>query len=260
MRVKWVLITICLAFIPHVSAADYLEVRRNANVYKEPDRKSEIITLIELSEHNSPYMVRLLEDTKVNGYYKIHVPGKSVEGWVYKTLVRRYRGQHPKYQLYKRTLYVHWIDEDHDCQNTRAEALIRDDDDHVVEFKTEKECLVTHGTWLDPYTGKTFHNARKVDVDHVVPLKNAHESGGWAWSKERRRKYANYLLYNKHLLAVSATENRRKGAKGPDQYLPPLESYHCEYVKIWIRIKKDWELEMSESEEETIESVLANCN
>ncbi len=259
MRRKSPILAFFLTFIPLLAFADYLEVRRNANVYKEPNRRSEIVTSIKPEDREGPYVVRLVGDRKLNGYYKIRLPGQKTEGWIYKTLVRRFRGRHPRHEPYKRSLYRHWVDEDGDCQDTRAEVLIRDDDDGDVEFKTENECLVTEGTWADPYTGKTFQKARQVDVDHVVPLKNGHESGAWAWSKERRKEYANYLKYNKHLLAVSASENRRKGAKGPDQYLPPLESFHCEYVRIWRRIKQDWELEMTEAEGQKIEEVLSTC-
>lgn len=115
------------------------------------------------------------------------------------------------------------------------------------------------GTWVDPYSGNTFGNPRQLDVDHMVPLKNAHESGAWAWSAARRRQYANDLSDPAHLLAVSASENRRKGAKGPDGYLPPATAFHCDYVRAWIRIKERWELTMTEDEGTTIDAVLRNC-
>lgn len=261
MRLAWtgLFLVIYLLCSPHLVSADYLEVRRNANVYKEPNRRSEQLTRLEVTDRQGPLLVPLLQDSKVNGYYQIRVPGRTDKGWIYKTLVRRYSGQHPAYRPYKRSLYRHWIDEDGDCQNTRAEVLIRDDDDGVVGFKPPDQCLVTTGIWLDPYTGETFTNAKHLDVDHVVPLKNAHESGAWAWSPQRRHAFANYLKDERHLLAVKASENRKKGAKGPDQYLPPLQSYHCEYVKVWLNIKQEWELEISEDEGEAIQKELSTC-
>ena len=87
---------------------------------------------------------------------------------------------------YDRLLYGSWVDEDGDCQNTRAEVLIRDNDFGVVEFKTLKQCHVVSGTWFDPYTGEVFQEASQLDIDHVVPLKNAHQSGAWAWSPEKK--------------------------------------------------------------------------
>ncbi|MDP2279538.1 MAG: DUF1524 domain-containing protein, partial [Nitrospirota bacterium] len=85
-------------------------------------------------------------------------------------------------------------------------------------------------------------------------------SGGWAWDKERKQEYANYLQNTWHLLAVSASENRKKGAKGPDKYLPPQVEYHCIYVRNWVNIKEEWGLEMTESEGMAVEKILVGCN
>ncbi len=260
MNGKRFLWALCLVFVPLLASADYLEVRRNAYIYEEASRHSAKLQHIQLKEGEGPYLLQPVDDTRKNGYYKVRLRGQTREGWIYKSLVRRYEDQHPGYVPYKRALYRHWIDEDRDCQNTRAEVLIRSAKDQNVEFRTDKGCVVARGTWVGPYTGKTFRDAKQLDVDHVVPLKNAHESGAWAWSPAKRRRYANYLDHNKHLLAVSASENRRKGAKGPDQYLSPLKSYHCEYVRIWAKIKVDWELEMTEAEGEKVQTILDGCS
>jgi len=255
-RIGLVAVLWCVATL---SLADTLEVRRSANIYSEPGRGSDVLLHIDPAAEAAPYLLTLTESDKTNGYYHVRLRGQTTQGWIYKTLVRRYAGPHPDYIRYKRSLYRHWVDDDGDCQNTRAEVLIRDDDDHRVQFKTSRHCVVKSGTWLDPYTSSTFTSAGKIDVDHVVPLKNAHESGGWAWSNDKRRRYANFIDSPGHLLAVSATENRRKGAKGPDQYLPPNADYHCEYVALWIRIKRDWELEMTEAEGVAVQRVQDRC-
>ena len=79
----------------------------------------------------------------------------------------------PKYELKS---YHHWTDEDRDCQNARHEVLIEESLSTVV-FKSAKGCRVVSGSWDDPYSGKTIINATKLDIDHMVPLKEAHESG-----------------------------------------------------------------------------------
>lgn len=254
-----VLLALGLLLAPLSTGADYLEVKRNAHIYAEPSRQSERIFSIKLEEGEGPYLLVLLSDDRVNGYYRVRLRGQDQAGWIYKSLVRRRNGEHPEYVPYKRSLYRHWIDADRDCQDTRAEVLIRGNTGSI-EFKTEKECRVIKGRWIGPYTGDVFEDAGKLDIDHVVPLKNAHESGAWAWSKESRKRYANDLENNNHLLAVHRSENRRKGARGPDQYLPPLESYHCEYVRIWAQIKADWELEMTEAEGQAVQQILDGCS
>lgn len=72
------------------------------------------------------------------------------------------------------------------------------------------------GEWFGVYTGESFANPRQLDVDHMVPLFNAHLSGAWQWDAERKREYANYLDYDNPLIAVKAVANRAKGADGPE--------------------------------------------
>lgn len=239
--------------------ADTIEVRRPTYIYKEPNKRSEHVYSVSMKELSGPFVVTLKSDDKTNGYYQVRIPGKHNEyGWVYKSYVRRYKGKHPDFIPYVRKQYKHWIDEDSNCRDTRQEVLIRDSQPPVL-FGDNRECFVTKGKWIDPYSGRTFTNPKQLDIDHFVPLKNAHESGAWAWSPEKKMRYANYLDDEHHLLTVLASENRKKGEKGPDRYLPPNESYLCDYVKTWVKIKEDWELEMTEEEGSAVENVLAKC-
>lgn len=157
--------------------------------------------------------------------------------------------------LYNRKDWPHWVDYDKDCQNARAEALI-DASAEPVKFKRNKGCVVTWGKWFDPFTGKTFTKASHLDVDHIVPLKEAHISGGDTWSRKQRRTFANDP---ENLLVVSASENREKGAKDHARWLPDTVGYHCEYVKRWLHVKAKYALAIDAKEEATINTVLAGC-
>ena len=84
----------------------------------------------------------------------------------------------PACPAYDRKLWKHWIDEDKDCQNTRHEVLIEESLTPVT-FKTDKGCRVVSGSWLGAYSGEIFTDASLLDIDHLVPLKEAHESGGF---------------------------------------------------------------------------------
>lgn len=250
---------VLVAILTTCARADIIEIRVPAYLYKEPDRHSERIYAVSMKDHAGPFVVTLLEDEKINGYYHVRIPGKhSASGWVYKSYVRRFRHGHPDYVPYIRSLYKHWIDADGDCQDTRAEVLTRDSKSPTL-FSDARDCQVGKGDWLDPYTGKRFGEAGQLDIDHMVPLKNAHESGAWAWTPEKKALYANYLDDIHHLLAVSKSENRRKGDRGPDRYLPPNTSYQCEYVRNWVKVKEDWELEMTDDEGKAVDRVLAVC-
>ncbi|MBF0279725.1 MAG: HNH endonuclease [SAR324 cluster bacterium] len=156
---------------------------------------------------------------------------------------------------YDRGLYKHWIDADGDCQNTRHEVLI-EESQVDVEFKTDEQCIVSAGRWLDPYTGEIFTDPQELDVDHVVPLREAHISGAYLWDSKKKERYANDLDDAGHLVAVSLSANRSKGAKDPADWLPPYTSFHEEYARVWIRIKQRWELTFDDAEIAALEKIL----
>jgi len=149
---------------------------------------------------------------------------------------------------YERSLYRHWIRVEGTCRDVRAVVLIRDAEPGTVFFTDPGECRVGGGVWRDPYTGQKFSDPREIDIDHMVPLKNAHESGGWAWDPDRRRQYANNLTYRWHLLAVSRSANRSKGDRSPDQWKPDNPDFWCQYGEAWAAVKTVYQLETTEPE------------
>jgi len=70
--------------------------------------------------------------------------------------------------LYNRRDWPHWVDADRDCQNARAEALIAAST-VPVKFRRSEGCVVSNGSWFDPYTGSTFTQAGELDIDHIIP-------------------------------------------------------------------------------------------
>ena len=163
---------------------------------------------------------------------------------------------------YNRDDWQHWIDEDGDCQDTRAEVLIRESREPVT-FRPRTDgrpCVVDTGLWLDPYSGQTFTAASSLDVDHVVPLANAHRYGGWAWDAAQKRAYANDLADPRHLMPVSASLNRFKSDRGPEVWLPPNESYLCAYGEAWSAIKARWGLTMMPEEASAVAGLLSRCS
>ena len=138
---------------------------------------------------------------------------------------------------YNRKDWRHWIDEDGDCQNTRAEVLISQSQ-VSVEFATSRDCRVIKGSWIGRLTGVLLSDASDVDIDHVIPLSYAHGHGGFSWSPSKKKQFANDPL---NLLPTYDIENRRKSDKGPSEYLPSDKDLACAYIKRWqaIRIKYD---------------------
>ena len=159
---------------------------------------------------------------------------------------------------YDRSDWRHWIDEDRDCQDARHEVLIAESLDQVT-FETDRECRVATGRWFGAFTGAYVEDPGDLDIDHMVPLKNAHLSGAWAWNPAMKEEYANYLGEENHLIAVTASANRSKGAKGPEEWGPPELGYWCQYATDWAEIKEWWELTMTKVESEIVMDMLGTC-
>ena len=159
---------------------------------------------------------------------------------------------------YKRAQWKHWIDADGDCQDTRQEVLIAESLQPVT-FTSSNRCRVATGLWFDEYTGTTTTKPSEFDIDHFVPLENAHISGGWAWTTEQKKAYANDLIRPEHLVAVLASANRSKSSHSPDEWKPPRKEYWCEYAVSWISVKNRWSLTVTVRERDTLGSMLDTC-
>lgn len=160
---------------------------------------------------------------------------------------------------YDRGDWKHWVDADRDCQNTRAEVLIAESLQQI-SFRDDRQCTVDTGQWLALYTGTVVTVAGDLDIDHMVPLAHAHNTGAWAWTPQQQEQYANDLSFDGHLIAVTASANRSKGAKGPEEWQPPDGSYWCEYAINWITVKAAWKLTATASEWTALEGMLGTCS
>ena len=143
-------------------------------------------------------------------------------------------------ESYHRDAFIHWSDVDHDGYDARQQALKMQSVGPVKCVKTSHGFVVVSGKWICPYTGKIFTNPHDVDLDHVVSLSWAWKHGADSWKPSIRTEFAND---QENLLVVDATENRRKGDKGPDEWLPSRKGYRTEYHEKWTRIIKKYELE-----------------
>lgn len=152
-----------------------------------------------------------------------------------------------------------WADEDGDGEDTRVEVLDQESLTEVARASTGSHKVVS-GRWVCPYTGVVYDSASYLDIEHVVPLKEAHVSGGWAWPTAKKRRYSNYLGMRSHLQVVGRSSNRSKGDKRPDQWLPPYKQYRCAYVRDWYEIKRSWGLSMVASEKRFVDSVITACS
>lgn len=99
----------------------------------------------------------------------------------------------------------------------------------------------------------------QLDVDHMVPLSEAWDSGAHEWTREQRVAFANDLDLPEALIAVTRSTIRSKGDSDPADWLPPLRSYNCQYAEDWVRIKVKWQLSVDQREFSAIRGVLSTC-
>ncbi|PDP85415.1 HNH endonuclease [Glycomyces fuscus] len=157
---------------------------------------------------------------------------------------------------YDRSLFPHWVDADRDGCNTRAEVLV---EEAVRMPEVGPGCRLGGGEWESYYDGRTHTEVRGLDVDHVVPLAEAWESGASEWTTDRRRDYANDLGEPVALVAVTASENRSKADQDPSQWLPPSPEALCRYVTGWATVKVRWGLTVDPAEHDALVRLAADC-
>lgn len=154
---------------------------------------------------------------------------------------------------YSRDKFPHWSEQDGNC-NTREVVLKRDGTD----VETDGSCAATSGTWVSPYDGETWKDSSDVDIDHVVPLSEAWKSGAADWTTDRREQLANDLTHSQ-LVAVTDNVNQSKGDKDPASWLPPSASYHCEYARMWVWVKHEYDMTADSAEKAALKEILDGC-
>ena len=158
---------------------------------------------------------------------------------------------------YDRSDWPHWSQADEyagaEAFNVRHLILIRDSK-VAADIRDQR---VRSGWWISPYDGTASTNPRDFDIDHIVPLSEAHQSGGCEWSRDERKEYANDPA---GLLAVSSASNRSKGGDDPAEWLPAEADFVCDYLTLWIGIKIRSQLTIDAAEHDAIASWSDECS
>ncbi|MFJ4683039.1 HNH endonuclease family protein [Streptomyces sp. NPDC091377] len=154
---------------------------------------------------------------------------------------------------YDRDLFPHWITQSGAC-NTR-EVVLKRDGTGVVQ---DSSCAATSGSWYSPYDGATWSAASDVDIDHLVPLAEAWDSGAGSWTTSRRQSFANDLT-RPQLIAVTDNVNQAKGDQDPATWMPSRTDYRCTYVRAWVQVKYYYGLSVDSAEKTALTSYLNAC-
>jgi lamin tail-like protein/uncharacterized protein DUF1524 len=158
---------------------------------------------------------------------------------------------------YQRELFTHWVDADRDGCDTREEVLIAES--RSTAQVDPYGCKVLEGDWYSLYDGLTFTDPAELDIDHMVPLAEAWDSGAARWDAGRRQAFANDLDHRQALRAVSASSNRSKSDLDPGQWKPTRDAAWCEYANDWVMVKKAWDLTADQNEVDDLRVMLGTC-
>jgi hypothetical protein len=157
---------------------------------------------------------------------------------------------------YEREAFGDGWDVDAEGCDTREVVLAEESTAPVVR---RDDCSVASGQWSSLYDGATTRDAGDLEIDHMVPLAEAWDSGAAAWTHERRELYANDLRRQGALVAVTAETNQSKSDRDPAEWMPPDRDAWCPYARAWIVQKHAWGLTIDPAEHAALEEVLAAC-
>ena len=171
------------------------------------------------------------------------------------------KGRAPKTGYARDQFGQAWADVDRNGCDTRNDILQRDLTSIMYKTGT-RNCVVLSGTLVDRYSGETINFVRgnvssmEVQIDHVVALSNAWQTGAFKLSTDQRKALANDPL---NLFAVKGSLNQQKSDGDAATWLPPLKSFRCAYVAQQIAVKAKYSLWVVPPEKAAMVAILAKC-
>lgn len=152
---------------------------------------------------------------------------------------------------YDRAKFRHWVDADGDCRDTRDEVLAAE------SLVPVSGCDIRRGKWRSAYDGVVTRSSGDFDVDHLVPLAEAWDSGAKRWNAATRQRFANDLRDARTLIAVTASSNRSKSDGDPAEWLPSRG--RCGYLRQWVAVKTRWRLRVDRTEKRALRRQASGC-
>ena len=171
------------------------------------------------------------------------------------------KGRAPKTGYTRAQFGAAWKDVDRNGCDTRNDILNRDL--RLIIYKVNTHgCVVLSGVLIDPYSGESINFLRgastsaEVQIDHIVALSNAWQTGAFKLTLEKRTAFANDPL---ELLAVSGRLNSQKSDGDAATWLPPRKSYRCAFVARQVAVKYKYGLWLTPPEKAAILKLIQLC-
>jgi hypothetical protein len=121
--------------------------------------------------------------------------------------------------------------------------------------RTVGDCKIVAGAWTSVYDGAVLTSARQVQIDHLVPVKEANRSGARGWTREQREAFYNDPS---NLVAVSVRSNEQKSDGDPARWRPVVAEW-CDYARRYVAVKAKYGLSVDPQERAALDQMDATC-
>ena len=107
-----------------------------------------------------------------------------------------------------------------------------------------------------PYAGRHFASRRRdTDIEHMVAMSEAHDSGLCASDARTKRRFASDLL--NLTLAAPAVNRHQKSGKDAGEWMPRMN--RCWLAGRVVAVKRKYGLSVDAEEAQALEGVLSGC-
>ncbi len=131
-----------------------------------------------------------------------------------------------------------------------------DRSDYRYPQSVEDDIIEELGGIYSPYTERCFASQGETDIEHVVALSEAHDSGLCAASDSIRRAFAADPL-NLTLASPELNRDHKQHYDGAE-WMPPLNQ--CWFAQRIVAVRRKYGLTIDRREAEALERVLAACS
>lgn len=127
--------------------------------------------------------------------------------------------------------------------------------DYRYPQSVEDAVIAKLGDVLGPYTCTVFRSKRETEIEHMVALSEAHDSGLCAADRETKRRFAREIG---NLTLAGPRVNRSKGARDAADWLP--EANRCWFAGRVVDVRRAYELTVDRREADALEAILSGCS
>ena len=142
-------------------------------------------------------------------------------------------------------------------------CALYDPNDYSYNSQELKDALIASlgGAIVSFYTGERFTSPDDVDLDHLVALSEAHDSGACAWSSQQKKAFIKDPI--NHSLASPRQNREEKQGKDWAEWRPPLNSTNlqnwCFAAMRIVSVKGFYELTVDPEEYINLAGTLEFC-